>query len=169
MHVWDLRYVHMIFTELPLPALISWQNLKSTTGELSSSSTCWRHKRTAQTLEGLRSTITVSSLQIASCMSCQHWKPFRKGVMQAWLGDSRTLCSCQMTIEHVRAVQKSWDTAWNGTMWFLDAYQLNTKGNIWKKKQNKKRSFKNSNENLMLIKVEMTWHFCCIKYVFKLL
>lgn len=27
-----------------LPELISWENLKSTTGELSSSSTCWTHE-----------------------------------------------------------------------------------------------------------------------------
>lgn len=31
-----------------IPALISWENLNSTTGELSSSSTCWKYTKTDQ-------------------------------------------------------------------------------------------------------------------------
>lgn len=94
-----------------LPALISWENLKSTTGELSSSSTCWTNRDKPQD-SGRTHRGRPVSIKIARCTSCQHWKPF----WRVWCNNIWPPCSWR----RVRAVQKRWNTAWCGTVVFID-------------------------------------------------
>lgn len=53
----------------PSPALMSWENLNSTTGELSSSSTCWTHKDTHQP-SVTQGCLSSSYWTVICCMAC---------------------------------------------------------------------------------------------------
>lgn len=82
----------------PLPALISWENLNSTTGELSSSSTCWTHKNTDQSLRLWISTvINYEWFAVRHANNSNHLKGCDASMVGDW-----TLSSCQMNIKHVR-------------------------------------------------------------------
>ena len=70
----------------PLPALISWENLNNTTGEFSSSSTCWTHK---STLQALKMFVTILNL-LNNMQNVISWKGAMLKCMQEFLSMTRS-------------------------------------------------------------------------------